>query len=118
MRYGVALAMIPAMVLVWAAWPAPAPLGPIKVVSEGVRAQRQDDGTFKVRWASVSELPPATILDRVAVDRGQRAAAGEPFTATSSSPRRRFVVRRVQLDICARHGMRRVNYGKRWRCRR
>ncbi|RPH76018.1 hypothetical protein EHM76_00255 [bacterium] len=117
MRYSVALAAIPVPVLVWAAWPAPSPLAPVKVVSEGVRAQRQDAGTFKMRWASVSELPPATILDRVAVDREQRAAAGEPSTAASSI-RRRFVVRRVQLDVCARHKMRKVHYGKRWRCRR
>jgi hypothetical protein len=155
MRCAVALAAIP--VLVWAAWPAPAPLTPTKVVSEGVRAQRQDTETFRARWQPVylgpvrnevrdrstvgrtgeakassptnrddgsmfapatlyRELPPA--ITRVDNAGDQRTAAGEQPTATSSSPRRRFVVHRVRLDVCARHGMRRVNYGKRWRCRR
>lgn len=33
-------------------------------------------------------------------------------------PRAARVVKRVSLDICARHGMRRVDYGRRWRCRK
>jgi hypothetical protein len=113
MRRAFALAAIP--VLVWAAWPTAAPLKPIMVATEGVRAQRQDENTFRLRWASVNELPPA--VTRIDTARGQQTAVGEPSSA-ATTPHRRLVVKRVKLDICQRHNMRKVHYGKRWRCRR
>lgn len=45
--------------------------------------------------------------------------AAETSPPSASRPRARArIVRKASLDICARHGMRRVDYGKRWRCRR
>jgi hypothetical protein len=40
---------------------------------------------------------------------------GVPHRARTARP---HITRRVSLDICARHGMKRVDYGRRWRCRR
>jgi hypothetical protein len=49
------------------------------------------------------------------------AGVARPAPETSAPvpvSRRIRLVRKVSLDICQRHGMHRVNYGKRWRCRR
>jgi hypothetical protein len=74
---------------------------------EGITARRMDEGTFRVRWAAAGELPPATVIHEV------------PAEAVRVPPPARIVKRAaLRLDICARHGMRKVSYGKRWRCRR
>jgi hypothetical protein len=46
-----------------------------------------------------------------------QAAADLP-PAPSPAPAVRRIVRKVSLDICQRHKMRKVHYGRTWRCRR
>jgi hypothetical protein len=114
MRYAFALSVIPVL-LWWFAWPArpPPPVAAKPVEAEGVRAQRMDTGTFKVRWASVTDLPPSVIEVEKIVE------------YTVPQPRPASVVRRASLraDICARHGLRKVEHSrgrswKGWRCSR
>lgn len=113
----IALATIPAVV--WAAWPAPEEHRIVvkAVETEGIRAQRMDADTFGLRWSVVYQLPPAVARANDG-GAGQGAQAGGQGVATPSRLQR--TTRRAALrgDICARHGMRKVHYGKRWRCRR
>jgi len=122
MRHALALAAIP--VVVWAVWPAPPqPITARAVATEGVRAQRQDDTTFRLRWSVVQDLPPATITTATAVVEREEARAGVTRIDTAR-PRPRRTMRYASLgrDICARHGMRRVTYTRGrwqgWRCRK
>jgi hypothetical protein len=75
---------------------------------EGITAKRMQD-TFARRFAVLPEGGDA-IAERVET---------KPAVASPALPPAR-IVRRVSLrrDVCARHGMRKVTYGKRWRCRR
>lgn len=122
MRYAIALAAIP--VVVWAAWPAPddKPVVAKAVATEGVRARRMDDNTFSLRWRAASELPPASVRANT-VDGGQTLADGRTRIDTVRQPSPR-ITRRASLrrDVCARHGMRKVNYQRGrwqgWRCAR
>lgn len=92
---------------------APAPIAPIAVPTESITERRQDDQTFRRRWPI--DLPPAVILREVPVIVSNVTPSAIP------APR---VEKRVALptDVCARHGMRRVDYLKRgyrsWRCSR
>jgi hypothetical protein len=108
----------------------PAPPVPVKLVhTEGVRVIRMDSQTFRVRWSPVNDMPPATEVRyaRTSTENASSLFGGESAVAgtvtgaahpTALPPRHRMRSRSAGLDICARHGMRRVNYGKRWRCRR
>jgi len=112
MRYAITLAAIPAAL--WVAWPAPSPpIAPMAVATEGVRAQRMDDNTFRIRWSAVDALPPATVVREVPVR----------IEASARPPPARLVKRAsLRGDVCARHGMRRVTVMRGrwqgWRCRR
>jgi hypothetical protein len=132
MKHTLALSMIP-VAIAWAAHtPVPVSKGgfrgeEIKPIStpvqiENITARRMDEGSFRARWSAAAQLPPTIevhyVTDHV-VD------AGAVAEAPAAPPSRHTVqtvqtIRRVALrsDICSRHGMRRVNYGKRWRCRR
>jgi hypothetical protein len=121
------LAAIPA--LVWAAWPAtPKPIAVKVVAFEGVRNQRMDDSTFRLRWAGVSELPPMTIGGGATRSSGGAQASGVTGAfreaRTLPPPMVRTVVRRASLrgDVCSRHGLRKVNVTRgrwpSWRCKR
>jgi hypothetical protein len=109
MRYAIALATVPA--LVFALWPRQPALVVKAVATEGVRAQRMDDTSFTRRFALVPEGGDAVA------ERNHKRVVTMP--AASPAPPAR-ITRRVSLrrDVCARHGMRKVHYGKRWRCRR
>ena len=122
------LAALPLLVFGAAAVSRPAPSPPVVptiVQTEGVTERRQDEGTFRVRWSPVSDMPPATEVryrtpqpvggeDVVA---GTVSGAAYPPTALPS--RHRLRSRSVGLDICARHGQRKVMVGRyKWRCRR
>ena len=109
----------------------PAPPVPVKLVqTEGVRVIRMDSQTFRVRWSPVSDMPPATEVrytqpaagKREHVDGGEVAVAGTVTGAahpTALPPRHRMRSRAASLDICARHGQRKVMVGRyKWRCRR
>jgi len=114
MRYVIALAAIPAAV--WAAWPSPrSPVAVKAVETEGVRARRMDSETFRARWSSVGDLPPATVIRNVEIS--------QPPAPVAKPPRARVRVVRTRrasltLDLCQRHKMHKVYYGRRWRCRR
>lgn len=88
------------------------------VATEGVREQRIDNGTFRARWSSAAELPPMREIVQEPLLLVSHDPA--PLMAAAGSPVRPPLSRKVALhtDVCARHGMRRVHYGKRWRCRR
>jgi hypothetical protein len=113
MRYVLALGAIPAVM--WAATPSISPPVAKSVTAEGVREQRQDDHTFALRWRPVADMPPTIITEvHYLLVASQEVVGTVPgFAAPQPSPRHR-----LRANVCARHGMRRVNYGKRWRCRR
>ena len=120
MRFALMLATIPVVTLGsgYALMPSP-PIVASTVAIEGVRAQRMDSETFRLRYAPVAELPPTIEVRHAAPRRDVADSAGTvPRLTPVSPPSRRLRSRAVRLDICARHGMRKVNYGKRWRCRR
>jgi hypothetical protein len=116
MRYVVAMAAIPAAV--WAAYPAPTPrlvpLKPAAIEIEGVRSVRLDTSTFRTRWLPVGDLAPAVMIQAVVEER----TPDLPPVETVLPQLRRTKRAALHLDLCQRHGMHRVNYGRRWRCRR
>jgi len=114
MRATIALAMIPLPVFGfgWLLKPAP-PVIAKPVMTETIRAVRMDANTFRLRWSSVADMPP------------MRETVTEPLIlvthdAPQTKPAIQHVSRRVSLhrDVCARHKMRKVHYGRTWRCRR
>jgi len=122
MRGTVILTMIPLAILVWMAWPRESVIVAKAVATESIRAQRMDATTFRLRWSPVSDLPPAVVKQPQA-----RVASAAPAEASREGPvgevrprpaRVRHAALRGSNGICARHGMRKVHYGKRWRCRR
>jgi len=129
----ITLATLPVLVFGAAAVsrPAPTPPVPVKLVqTEGVRVIRLDSQTFRARWSPVSDMPPATEVrytqpaagKREHVDGGEVAVAGTVTGAahpTALPPRHRMRSRSASLDVCARHGQRKVMVGRyKWRCRR
>ena len=124
MRAVIAVATL--LVLIWAVTPSTPPLVATPVVAEGIREQRQDEHTFALRWRPVADMPPTVVkevhhLVLVASDEVVSAVSGvaeSPQQGNAATSRHR--TRRVSLrtDVCARHGMRKVTVGKRWRCRR
>src|SRR5262245_50438228 len=93
---------------------------------EGVRAQRMDESTFRRRWDPLAVLPPAIEVryrERVATrDTDGATESGSRIAARPAASRhRRLQSRRASLDLCQRHGMRKVwSQGRwpTWRCRR
>jgi hypothetical protein len=105
----IAIALVAAIVLFLSGRPvAPEPVFMRPVEVEGVLARRMDEGTFQARWQPMYKVSPMVVIHEVTV----------PTEAAVPPPAR--IVRRAALvnGICARHGLRRVTYGKRWRCRR
>jgi len=120
----IALGTLPLLVYGATAMSRPAPAPPIVaqlVQTEGVRVIRMDSQTFRARWSPVVDMPVTTeVRPRTQAVGGEGVVAGTVTGAVVSEPppRHRMRSRSASLDVCARHGMRRVNYGKRWRCRR
>ena len=125
------LAALPVLVFGAAAVSRPAPPVPVKLVqTEGVRVIRMDSQTFRVRWSPVNDMPPATEVRyaRTPTETASSVPGGEGEVAgtvtgaahpTALPPRHRLRSRSASLDVCARHGMRRVMVGRyKWRCRR
>jgi len=99
------------------------PIAPVAVATEGITARREDDNTFRQRWRPLYDMPPATQVRYVANARESGAVDAVPGAAVSPpalqpSRHRRLRTKVVKLDICARHKMRKVFYGRTWRCRR
>jgi hypothetical protein len=104
--------VMPLPVLAWIIdLPAPPLTKPVQ--TESIRAARLDETTFRARWAPIADLPPATVVRIVE----REVVATEPELEPAPVLHKPTHIRRASLDVCARHGMRKVNYGKRWRCR-
>ena len=125
----IALGLAPLLLFGGAALLRPAPaMAPKAVQFEGVRAQRMDDATFRRRWAPLHDLPPAMQVhyarEEVVGAVSGAAVSQVPQPDQPSRHRRRLLRSKpVRLDVCARHGMKRVNYTRPngwayWRCRR
>lgn len=131
-RYSMVLGAIP--LVVWmakpSAPPAEAALEARPVATEGIRSVPLDTRTFNARWQPVYHLPPAALVARIdvpqtvgATESARPRSRPEPGVVPRAPPPDRRVKRAMlRPDICARHGMRRVEYLKRgykhWRCRR
>jgi hypothetical protein len=122
MRPTFAIAAIPLPVFgfAWILKPLPEkPIVPTPVITEGVRVIRLDTATFRARWSPIADLPPATVMVHV-VERELVSTGGgnyaEAMPPVKNPPLR--TIKRASLDTCTRHGMRKIWYGKRWRCRR
>lgn len=121
----IALGVIPLLVFgaVAMARP-PAPIAPKPVATEGVRVIRMDATTFRGRWSPVNDLAPATVIHEVGGGGAQLRDASKPAAVPAMTrPPARLVKRAaLRLDLCSRHGLRRVTYSVRgyqhWRCRR
>jgi len=128
MRYAAALAAIPVPILMWGAWPKAAPpMVPTAVMTEGITMRRMSD-SFAMRFAIVPtiSLTSEKWSAQEGGDAQVRESTSKPVeTPARSSPPARLVRRaalRSPMDVCARHGLRRVSYSVRgyqhWRCRR
>jgi hypothetical protein len=110
--FAIAAIPLPVFGFAWILKPLPEkPIVPTPVITEGVRVIRLDTSTFRARWSPIGDLPPATVMVHV-VEREP-----EPVVETVKDPPLR-TIKRASLDTCTRHGMRKIWYGKRWRCRR
>jgi hypothetical protein len=106
-----ASAAIPAAV--WAVWPPMAqPIVAKPVMTEGVTARRSDSETFRARWSRVNDMPPMTVLRFTSAD--TKATINSTRQVVAPPTR----IRRARPDLCQRHHMRKVHYGRSWRCRR
>jgi hypothetical protein len=119
MHYTVALAAIPAVTfgLGYVLTPASPPIAAKAVVTEGIRAVRMDDATFRRRWSQVADMPPATVIKNEATILIADAEPNKPVTLVTKSVHTRRASLRTR-DICSRHHMRKVTIGRSWRCRR
>ena len=132
MRVTLALAALPLAVFALAPrvpFRASAPLAPTPVVSEGVRVIPLDARGFNARWWP-DQAPTAvrvkTVPVRALTNEKPGKPVGEPAETTAALPPPVHAMKRAALrshsDICARHGMRKVDVvrgkWKGWRCRR
>jgi len=100
---------------------APVPVKP--VATESVTARRSDVGTFHARWRPMYDVPPATVIHEVQLKGGDapQEFTGKPVEAVARPLPPARLVRRAALrptDVCTRHGMHKVTYGRTWRCRK
>ena len=98
---------------------APVPVKPVQV--EGVRVIRMDANTFRGRWMPINDMPPATVIHEVQLKGGDapQEITGKPVEVARPPPAVRIVKRAaLRQDICSRHGMHKVTYGRTWRCRK
>jgi len=112
-RAFVAFSVIVWLLLLWSCWPRAQPMTAKVVEIEGIRAQRMTDEGFARRWSSVLTLPPEPQVETRSSERSEAAASPQQVVR-----RRPLRTRSSSLDVCARHNMRRVYYGRTWRCRR
>jgi len=92
-----------------------------QTVGATVSAHRESESFREVPVRVLTRTPPATEVRYRTSRGGEGEVAGTVTGAahpTALPPRHRLRSRSASLDICARHNMRKVHYGKRWRCRR
>jgi hypothetical protein len=118
----IALGVLPLLVFGTVGLSRPAPAAPPviakPVITEGVTMRRMDDSTFRRRWMPVNDMPATTVTEVHYLVVRADEAVGTVSEAVEPPPRHRLRTRAVRLDICQRHNMRKVNYGRTWRCRR
>ena len=117
-----ALSVLPVLVAGAVAFSRPAPQAAPKPAPPAVRVIPLDTRTFDRRWPA-NALPQENRVQSIRVAGEIPLPTARPAVdegAASPSPPPARVVRRAALrqDLCARHGLRKVSYGKRWRCRR
>ena len=103
MRYSIALGLLGALPLAFFRPPEDTSIQPTLVKTESIRIIDLTDRTFRDRWASVIDLPPAMIAQEIPLP--------PPRPEIKLKPR-------SSSDLCARHGLRKVSSGRRWRCKR
>lgn len=132
-RASVILAMLP-LVLFSTIWrphqvPAPKPVNTATVTvakAKDVRVVPLDTRTFDARWRTITDTntPPQTIMvrtERIVQAPNSNTDVEQEDYVPLPAARHKVIIRhspQTRRDICARHGMRKVHYGKRWRCRR
>jgi hypothetical protein len=135
-RFAFVLAMIPVVMFTIVdigRTKTPAPIVPAKAppADVGPRVVRTESiSTLDGRWSAFASPPPAIEKQEVRPVTRERDVAGAVSGATSlapqpaSSSRHRLRTKRARLiDVCSRHGMKRVEirrgkYWRGWRCRR
>ena len=106
-----------------------APRAPAPVVSESVQIIPLDARSFNARWwpdQAPTSIRVKTVPVRVLTNEKPDEPAAGPAETTSALPPPVHAMKRAALrshsDICARHGMRKVDVvrgkWKGWRCRR
>jgi len=128
LRASIMLAAIPVIVFAVAGTgKSKAPIAPINVATEGVRKIDMDTQTFNARWRPINDVPPATVIHEVRhvpdVAGAVSGTAGGPPALPSARHRLTMRSKPARLDVCQRHGMKRVNLKRPngwpyWRCRR
>jgi hypothetical protein len=120
----IALGVLPLLVFGTIGLSRPAPAAPPVqklVTTEGVTLRRMDEGTFRVRWMPVNDMPAPTVTEvhYLVVQTGEEVGSAGAVSAVTL-PSRRLRTRPVRLDICQRHNMRKqiTHGGRSWRCRR
>jgi hypothetical protein len=96
------------------------PVTPVVVEPEFIRTQRRDENIFRRRWEPVFSLPPAVEVHYVREDAVSTVSGVgiSPPALPIPAHRRALRTKHVRLDVCERHRMRKVFYGRTWRCRR
>lgn len=92
----------------------PPPVPPVEqpLPVQQVRIISVDVPSFEQRWRPVHTFPIPVRVEKVLI---KQEPAPEPVI---EKPARIERVVRLKRDICTRHGMRKVQIGKRWRCKR
>src|SRR5262245_45304146 len=108
LRASLMLGAIPVLVFAVAGPVPPQPIKPHAVQTEGVRAARQDDETFRRRWDAVHALPPAIEVRYAAPDVSRSTAQdGVADTvarpAPQPTPRHRLNTKPAGMSLCIRH---------------
>jgi hypothetical protein len=124
MKATIILTMLPLALLGYTALPKirpppEAPIPIIRVATEGVSRVDMDASTFRARWSPVTDMP-MTIEGPVYYASEPTIPLPQVRPTPPESYEQEVQVRRPRrvYDTCTRHGMRKVHYGKRWRCRR
>jgi hypothetical protein len=127
LRASFMLAVIPVIVFAVAGTgKSKVPIAPITVATEGVRKIDMDTRTFNARWRPINDVPPATEVRYVredVVSTVSGAVKSAPQPVPPSRHRLTMRTKPARLDVCQRHGMKRVNLKRPngwpyWRCRR
>lgn len=71
-----------------------------------------------VRTITIKKIDPTEELSPVEAPPPPMPRARPEEAAPTGAPLRRARVQKASLDLCQRHGMYKVHYGRTWRCRK